>query len=171
MDANISAWIDLSLWRWKRCHEHSMVNFVSTHDYLILPICVCIPKQTWAQEGCTSANFSQYIFRTKTKTSSAKDQRIHYMITKYFHAPWNYQMNLLVSLWFLFCYILFSFGTNLWPHAFTKNTGKAFIHMTKINCLVTTLYEVFNRLQPFLFFFLFWKSTRESKENTFCTLW
>ena len=75
------------------------------------------------------------------------------MITKYFHAPWNYQMNLLVSLWFLFCFIFFSFGTNLWPHAFTKNTGKAFIHMTKINCLVTTLYEVFNRLQPFLFFF------------------
>ena len=77
------------------------------------------------------------------------------MITKYFHAPWNYQMNLLVSLWFLFCYILFSFGTNLWPHVFTKNTGKAFIRMTKINCLVTTLYEVFNRLQAFLFFFSF----------------
>ena len=68
-------------------------------------------------------------------------------------------------------FVLFSFGTNLWLHALTKNTGKAFIHMTKINCLVTTLYEVFNRLQAFLFFFFFWKSTRESKENTFCILW
>ena len=64
-------------------------------------------------------------------------------------------MNLLVSLWFLLCYILFSFGTNLWPHVFTKKTRKAFIRMTKINCLVTTLYEVFNRLQAFLFFFSF----------------
>ena len=75
------------------------------------------------------------------------------MITKYFHAPWNYQMNLLVSLWF--CFVLFLFGTNLWPHVFTKNTGKAVIRMTKINWLVTTLYEVFNRLQAFLFFFSF----------------
>ena len=49
-------------------------------------------------------------------------------------------------------FVLFSFGTNLWLHVLTKNTGKAFIHMTKINCLVTTLYEVFNRLQAFSFF-------------------
>ena len=27
------------------------------------------------------------------------------MITKYIHAPWNYQINLLVSLWFLFCFV------------------------------------------------------------------
>ena len=33
-----------------------------------------------------------------------------------------------------------------------KNSGKTFIHRTKIYCLVTTLYEVFNRLQEFLFF-------------------
>ena len=32
-----------------------------------------------------------------------------------------------------------------------KNAGKAFIHRIKIYCLVTTLYEVFNRLQAFLF--------------------
>ena len=35
-----------------------------------------------------------------------------------------------------------------------KNAGKAFIHWTKIYCLVTKLYEVFNRLQAFLFFLL-----------------
>ena len=35
-----------------------------------------------------------------------------------------------------------------------KNGGKAFIHWTKIYCLVTKLYEVFNRLQAFLFFLL-----------------
>ena len=54
-------------------------------------------------------------------------------------------------------FFLLLFGTNLWPHVFTKNTGKAFIHTTKINCLITTLHEVFNRLQAFfltLFTFL-----------------
>ena len=35
-----------------------------------------------------------------------------------------------------------------------KNAGKAFIHRTKIYCLVMKLYEVFNRLQAFLFFLL-----------------
>ena len=121
-----------------------MINFVSTRDYLIPPICICIPERVW--EGCTSANFSHYILRTETKTSSAKDQRIYYIITKYFHAPWNYQMTLLVSFWFLF-----SFGTHLWP-VLTKNARKAFVHMTRINCLVTTLFEVFNRLEAFLFY-------------------
>ena len=100
-----SAWIELSIWRCKRCHEHSMVKFVSTHDYLIPPRCVSISEQAWALEGCTSANFSHCILRTETKTSSAKDWRIYYMITKYFPAPWNYQMNLLVSLWFCFVFI------------------------------------------------------------------
>ena len=37
-------------------------------------------------------------------------------------------------------------------------------------------YDIIRGIQqattiPFFFFFLFWKSTRESKENTFCTLW
>ena len=50
------------------------------------------------------------------------------------------------------CFVLFSFRTNLWPHLLTKNTKKAFIHLTRINCLVTTLFEVFNRLEAFLFF-------------------
>ena len=35
-----------------------------------------------------------------------------------------------------------------------SEAGKAFIYMTKINCLVTTLYEVFNRLKAFPFFLL-----------------
>ena len=52
-------------------------------------------------------------------------------------------------------FVLFSFETNLWPHLLTKNTRKAFIHKTRINCLVTTLFEVFNRLQAFIFN-LFW---------------
>ena len=35
-----------------------------------------------------------------------------------------------------------------------KNAGKVIVHVTKRNYLVTTLYEVFNRLQAFLFSFL-----------------
>ena len=50
-----------------------------------------------------------------------------------------------------------------------KNTGKAFIHVTTIYCLVTKLYKVFNRLQAFFFSFC-GVSKWESKENTFCTL-
>ena len=50
-----------------------------------------------------------------------------------------------------------------------KKAGKASIHRKKIYCLVTTFYEVFNRLQAFLFSFC-GESKWESKENTFCTL-
>ena len=50
-----------------------------------------------------------------------------------------------------------------------KNTGKAFIHMTEIYCLVTISYEVFKRLQAFFFSFC-GVSKWESKENTFCTV-
>ena len=74
----------------------------------------------------------------------------------------------LVVIFVLFCFVL------IWDESvtfFNKSTEKAFIHMTKITCSVTTLSEVFNRLQAFLFFFFFGESTRESKENTFCTLW
>ena len=35
-----------------------------------------------------------------------------------------------------------------------KNTGKAFILVTTIYFLVTTLYEIFNKLQAFIFFLL-----------------
>ena len=50
-----------------------------------------------------------------------------------------------------------------------KKAGKAFIHMNKIKCLVTTLYEVFNRLQAFLFLFfclLFFGNQRGNKKKT-----
>ena len=47
----------------------------------------------------------------------------------------------------------------------TKSTGKAFIHMTKITCSVTTLSEVFNRLQAFLFF-SFLENQRGNQKKT-----
>ena len=101
---------------------------------------------------------------------SAKNQRIYYIITKYFHAPWNYQMTLLVS-WFLFWFGLFWFGTNLWPFL-TKSTGKALIYSYDKNNLFS--YDIIRGIQQatsISFFFFFGESTRESKENTFCTLW
>ena len=48
VDTNLSVSIELSLWRCKRCHEHSMVKFVFTRGYLIPHICVCITEQVWA---------------------------------------------------------------------------------------------------------------------------
>ena len=125
-----------------------MINFVSTRDYLIPPICI---QTSVSRRRLYIGQFLSLHFKDRDEVSSAKDQRIYYMITKYFHAPWNYQMILLVSFWFLFCFVLFSFGTYLWP-VLTKNAQKAFVHMKRINCSVTTLYEVFNRLQAFLFF-------------------
>ena len=53
------------------------------------------------------------------------------------------------------CSSILFFCVVVWLHLLTKNTGKAFIHMTKINCLVMTLYEVFNRLRTISFFFSF----------------
>ena len=45
MDTNLSAWIELSVWRSKRCHEHSVVKFISTRGYLIPHTCVCFTEQ------------------------------------------------------------------------------------------------------------------------------
>ena len=47
-----------------------------------------------------------------------------------------------------------------------KNAGKVIVHVTKRNYLVTTLHEVFNRLQAFLFSFC-GESKWKSKENKF----
>ena len=51
----------------------------------------------------------------------------------------------------LFCFVFISDESV--TSVLAKNAGKAVIHRKKINCLVTTLYEVFNRLQAFLFSF------------------
>ena len=73
------------------------------------------------------------------------------MRTKCFRAPWNYQMNLLFRC--DFCFVCFVFiSDESVTSILDKNTGKAFIHMTEIYCLVTISYEVFKRLQAFLFF-------------------
>ena len=42
------------------------------------------------------------------------------MITKYFHAPWNYQMTLLVSLWFLFCFVF------IWDESVTSSFNQKY---------------------------------------------
>ena len=64
------------------------------------------------------------------------------------HHHWNCQMNLGVSLWFYFVKV------ESVTSVLDKNAAKAFIHRTKIYCVVTKLYEVFNRLQAFLYFLL-----------------
>ena len=47
-----------------------------------------------------------------------------------------------------------------------KNTGKAFILVTRVYFLVTTLYEVFKRLQTFLFFpFVGYQSGNQNKTH------
>ena len=78
-------------------------------------------------------------------------------------------MTVFLSMWpfFLFCFVFISDESV--TSVLAKNAGKAFIHRIKIYCLVTTLYEVFNRLQTFLFFFC-GESKWESTESTFCPL-
>ena len=76
---------------------------------------------------------------------------IYHMLTKHFHAPWNYRINLLGLLWFFVCLFCFHLG-RICDLYFRQKYWKAFIHMTEIYCLVTMSYEVFKRLQAFLFF-------------------
>ena len=116
-----------------------MVKFVSTRSYLI-PL------------TCTSTNFPHYILRTETKSPSAKDQRIYHILTKYLYALWNYQINLLVSLWFLLCLFCCHLG-RICDLYFRQKYWKSFYSCDN-NRLITTLYKVFNRLQAFLFFLL-----------------
>ena len=47
------------------------------------------------------------------------------MLTKHFHAPWNYRISLLGLLWFVL-FVLFSFRTNLWPLFFRQKYWKSF---------------------------------------------
>ena len=131
--------------------KNNRIKFVSTRDYLIPPIWVCIPERVWAYEGCTSVNFPHYILsrnREEGFVSNGSKDILH--DNKIFSCPMEL-LNKSASLVVIF--VLFSFATSLWLHLLTKNTGKAFIHMTKINCLVMTLYEVFNRLRSISFFF------------------
>ena len=46
-----------------------------------------------------------------------------------------------------------------------KNTGKAFILVTRIYFLVTTLYEIFNQLQAFFFPFVGYQSGNQDKTH------
>ena len=45
--------------------------------------------------------------------------------------------------------------------------GKAIIHVTKINYLVAKLYEVFSRLQAFLFSFFVGNQSRNPRKTNF----
>ena len=149
LDTNISAWIELSqgvkgvmkLGLDVKIRIHAGLSNTS---YMRL--------HSWTEEGCAAANFSHYILMTETKTSSA--QRIHYMIKKYFHAPWNFS-NEYTSLVVIFVLLNFVF---IWDESVTscfhQKYQTSFHSHDKKNCLVTTLYEVFNRLQAFRFFFV-----------------
>ena len=168
MDTNLSAWIELSIWRSKRCHEHSMVKFVSTRVYLIPHTCVCITEQVWALEGCISANFPNYIlsrdrdegFVSNGSKDVSHDNKIYSCTMELPNESASF-----VVIFVLFCFHL----GRICDLCFSQKCGKAFIHRTKIYCLAMTLYEAFNRLQVFLFTFC-GESNWESKENTFCTL-
>ena len=163
LDTNIYAWIELSIWRRKRCHVHSMVKFVSTHDYLI----PTMRLHSWTSVTLRRLYIGQFLslhfqdrnedFLSKGSKDILHDNKI---LSCTMELP-NESASLVVI------FVLFSFGTNLWLHVLSKNTGKAFIDMTKINCLVTTLYEVFNKLQAFLyFFFSFFGNQRGNQKKT-----
>ena len=106
VDKNLSAWIELSVWRCKRCYEHLMVKFVprAIIQYLIYACALLYKREL--RKAVHQYNFPHCILRTETKASSAKDQRMYYMVTKYFHTPLNYQMNLRVSLCFLLLFVV-----------------------------------------------------------------
>ena len=49
------------------------------------------------------------------------------------------------------CFVLFSFGMNLWPHVLTKNTGKSFIHMTKNKLFSYEIIRIIQQATSFSF--------------------
>ena len=107
MDTNLSTWIELSLWRSKRCHEHSMVKFVSTRGYPIPHICVCITEQVYIGQFL-SLHFKPGPGRR------LRQQQIKGCITR------NIFMHHGITKWICefrcdFCFVLFSFRTTLWP--------------------------------------------------------
>ena len=151
MDTNLSAWIELSLWRSKRCHEHSMVKFesmrLSSTPYMRVHYWTSV-----SLEGCTSANFSHYIlswYRDEGFVSNRSKDVSHEIYSCTMELP--NECASFVVIFVLFCF--FHLG-RLCDLCLAKNAGKSFIHRTKIYCLVTTSYELFNGLQAFLFFLL-----------------
>ena len=165
LDTNISAWIDLTL---------------------------KVKKMLWALDGkirihVQSSNTSYMRLHSRTSVSLrrlyvAQFLSLHFVdrdedfLSKGFKDIWHDNKifsctmelpNEPASLVVIFiCFVSFSLGTNLWPHLSTKNTGKAFIHMAKINCLVTTLYELFNRLQGFFLLGFFLGNQRGNQKKT-----
>ena len=98
-------------------------------------------------------------FKDRDEVSSAKDQRIYYMITKYFHAPWNYQMTLLVSLWFLFCFVF------IWDESVTSSFNqkyqKSFYSYDKNKLFSYDIIRGIQQARSISFLSFFGESTRD----------
>ena len=115
--------------------------------------------------------FSNYILRTETKTSSAKDQRIFYIIKKYFHVLRTYKKNSasLVVIFVLFCFVL------IWDESVTSSFNqkyqKSFYSYNKNKLFSYDIIRGIQQATSISFFSFFGESTRELNSSGHNRFW
>ena len=142
-----------------------MIKFVprAIIQYLIYACALLYKREL--RKAVHQYNFPHCILRTETKASSAKDQRMYYMVTKYFHAPLNYQMNLRVYFYFCCCvcghlgriYDL-CFGQKCWKSYYSRNKNKLF------SCEIIRSIQQATSIS---FFFFVGNQSRNTKKTNF----
>ena len=108
---NLSASIELSLWRRRRCCEHSMVKFVSTRGHLIPHICV------WTSVSLRRLYIDQFPplhFKDWNEVFVSKGSKDISHANKIFLCTMELP-NKSASFVVIFVFVLFSFRPNLWP--------------------------------------------------------
>ena len=113
----------------------------------------------------TSANFPHYILsRHRDEGFVSNGSKILYMITKYIHAPWNYQINLLVSLWFLFCFVFISDESV--TSSFNQKYRKSFYSYDKNKLFSYDIIRGIQQATNHFFFFFFFVNQRGNQKKT-----
>ena len=87
------------------------------------------------------------------------------MITKYIHAPWNYQINLLVSLWFLFCFVFICDESV--TSSFNQKYRKSFYSYDKNKLFSYDMIRGIKQATNHSFFFFFGNQRGNQKKTHF----
>ena len=130
-----------------------MVKFVSTRDYLIPGS--YIRWHSWTSASLRRLYIGQFLsihFKDRDEDVLSKGSKD--ILHEYFHAPWTYQMTLLVSLWFLFCFVF------IWDESVTSSFNqkyqKSFYSYDKNKLFSYDIIRGIQQARSISFFILFW---------------